>query len=1558
MGLTSLLFLLYIIYTKILTITYKGDEKLVVTLIGKNSIHKVALPEIAVGNYWLSDKSSEVEKKLINIEGRNGSWQIVSNSYSKIINPRWIKANNEKAGNNFEPKVISKAILTNYSMNYISLGNSDELYILYCAPIYENNFERLEIKSTSEVSIGSGKDNDIMYDNPLTKSKHARIFYFNGRWTIENLDSQFGTFVNDNPVSTDNQILFNGDVIFIMGLKIIIMGKSLFINNPLNKVTYNLQNLVPNRTKVDFSKLKKEDDSDEDLYIEKEYFARAPRITNVIERRTVKIDAPPQIQSKEEMPIALVLGSTLTMGVMMMVSVIMSIDGLVNGKASMKETVFSLIISVAMLISMLLFPILNVKYEKKQKKKYELKRQNKYKKYINSKVELIDDIMNQQRKILFDNYVSAEDCTKIILNRGPRLWERKVEDPDFLTVRIGIGDVPLDIDIQYPEEHFSMEDDNLVEILNEIANKSKILEDAPITIPLAEKSVSALVVKDDEEVVEKFMQSLIMQFITFHSYEDLKLVFLVKKDIKEKWDYVKMLPHIWDNSKQIRFFADDYNDMKEISSYLEEELRNRKRYEEELNYKSFSPYYLIITDDYKKIENLKIITEILKEKVNVGFSIFCITNNLMQLPNECKTFINIDKKEGMLFESEISSTNQRKFTFDSYQTFFFEKISKKIANIPIKYTESGIGLLPNTYTFLEMYDVGRIEQLNILERWKTNNSVMSLQAPIGIDASGMPITLDIHEKFHGPHGLIAGSTGSGKSEFIITYILSLAINYHPDDLAFILIDYKGGGLAGAFKKNEIKLPHLVGTITNIETAGLQRSLASIQSELRRREHIFNEARNKTDEGTMDIYKYQRLYHEGIVKKPVPHLLIICDEFAELKQQQEDFMDELISVARIGRSLGVHLILATQKPAGVVNDQIRSNCNFGICLKVQDREDSVDIIKRPDAASLKQAGRFYLQVGNDEYCMLGQSAWAGAPYIPSNITKKKVDNSITFISNIGKAIKEVGSPLTKEMNSKGEQLTNIVKYIYELAKQENIKTNQLWLDNIPEIIYIKQLRRKYHIETEKNNINPIIGEYDDPFNQRQGIVGLNLSSEGNTIIYGNTDSGKETLLSTMVYDLMTTHTSDEVQLYLLDFGSEALKIFKDSPHVGDVVFMNDTEKIRRLFDMLKGEIKSRKAILSDYNGNYNLYINTEGKTMPMFVITINNYEAFYENYGDDYEDDFLTLTREGLKCGIVFIITANTYHDIRYRLAQNFKQKIVLQLNNEDDYLSIFDGVGKKRPSHIFGRGLVKLGDIYEFQTAKICDPKEWNVHIKGVIEKLNKTNNTPAKTIPVLPSIVTLKDVNSSLKDLSEVPLGIIKKSLNIFKYNFQKKFITIITSKNIELVIEFSSNIIEEIKKLNNINIVVLDAERVLQTKKNIIIDSYKNIVSEMDKEIKENSKRTLCVIIGIDKFINDLENGEEEFNQMLKKAAGLSNYNFIIIENATRLKNHEYDDWYKNHITGDSGIWIGNGINDQYLISTDSNGKDIINDCGNCFGYVIEQGSPTLIKLLGMKGVNSEDE
>ena len=1524
---------------------------MLVSLIGKERLLSTVLPEIPEGVYWIKGSN---DKKLLNIESRVNEWYISSSKAAKIINFQAVVFKNDKMmliPNN--DAVIQKIALKPNETNFIAFENQDDVYVLHCSDVYEKDMMHFDIKDHSDIFIGKNAENDISYTHQLVDNKHARLFYDNG-WKLENFDKRYGTYVNDYVVRDKVKNLKSGDIIYIMGLKIILVGDSIFVNNPKDKMKYLMKALIPREDKQEVKNSKDEDENTiPDLYTDKDYFSRAPRIVNQIEKEKVIIDNPPAAQSNNQMPAILTMGSTLSMGVMTMMTMYTTMSAITNNQATLKESMPRLIMSGMMLISMILIPILTRVWEKHDRKRYERKRQRRYRKYINGKIVKINGIMDEQRKILNENHVKADECERIVLENDARLWERKIEDHDFLAIRAGTGDVPLDIDVTYPNESFAMEDDNLVEILNTIATQSRILDNAPIAMSLAQKNVSSVIVQNDD-IKQRYMKNIIMQLVALHSYIDLKIVFLVKEDKQGQWDYVKMLPHVWNATNQVRFFADNSNDMKTISRYLEETLETRaENASNNTDYKQFAPYYLIITDDYKQIESLKIIVDMLKLKQNLGFSLLCITNDLTQLPNECKTFITIEDTGCKIFESENSSTTQKEFTIDEDREWNFEGVAKKLSNIPIKYAASGSSLLPSSYTFLEMYDVGRVEQLNVYDRWKNNDTTMSLQAPVGIDATGIQIALDVHEKYHGPHGLIAGSTGSGKSEFIITYILSLAINYHPDDVNFVLIDYKGGGLAGAFQKRDIKLPHLVGTITNIDTVGLQRSLASIQSELRKRQIQFNKARELTDESTIDIYKYQKLYHDGIVKKPIPHLFIICDEFAELKQQQPDFMDELISVARIGRSLGVHLILATQKPAGIVNDQIRSNSKFGVCLKVQDRSDSVDVIKRPDAAKLKKAGQFFLNVGNDELFVLGQSGWAGAGYFPSDITKREIDTSVEFISNIGSSVKKMDNRTKKkEVKSQGDQLTNIVEYICNIANEKGIKEEQMWLDSIPEEIFIKDLRKKYKFKPKKNVIDPIIGEYDDPANQKQGLLTLNLSENGNTMIYGSADSGKEMLLSTIIYDTITTHSSEEAQLYVLDFGSEALKVFSEAPQVGDVVTVNDTERVSRLFEMLKKELEVRKKILSEYNGDYNLYLSTSGKKMPTILVLINNYATFSENYAD-FEEELQTVTRECTKCGIIFTITASSYRDIRFRLIQNFKQKLALQLNNDDDYIYIFDKIGKKRASRLYGRGLVPIeSDIFEFQTARICDLDKQTDYIKNICTKLTEVDKSQAKAIPIMPEIVKTEHIMNKLSDINALPIGINKWTLNPAVYNFRKRVSDIITSKDYDLVMQFADNLIDEIKLIKQIEVVVFKPD----TNADEFMKKYDLINQAMINKTK--GKDIVCVIEDIEKFGSMLPTGINELDSLFKTASEAKNCNFILVDNATKFKAHQFDSWYKNYIPTDTGIWVGNGVDNQFVITTEINRKKVFGNCGNSYGYIINQSAATLVKLLGIKEKEDEDE
>ena len=1502
---------------------------MLVVLMLKDKLLKLELPNKISGNYAIKDN----DKNYINIESNNGSWVIKSNRNVKIV-----KNKNEIYTE------VQLQIGSFYSLSFFKTG---EFGFIYVSPIYDNSFVQYNINNTNSIVISNNSSSEIYYKTGIINGQQFKIFSDKKTMFFESINNSVA-YINNEIVRQQTK-LKNGDIIFIYGLKIIFVANTLFVNNPSNSVFTN-DKLIPIKKEKSVPLI---DDEDElDYYDDTlDFFLRAPSIKNVIEKQTIVVDAPPTLEKPDDTPIAYVVGPMLSMGMISMVTLISSLNSFSSGKKTFSEIIPSLVIALAMFSGILIWPILNRRYQNKKKKKRERKRQDKYGDYIEKKSQFIDQIIIEQRKILNENYPDAKSCENIVLKKSSRLFERRIDNDDFLRVRLGIGSLPLDIDIKYPEEHFTMEEDNLIEILNKLVNKSKIIDSVPITFSFALKNISAIVDESGRIYKSNYIQNLLLQLTTFHSYEDLKLVFLLDDNSNIDMNYIKMLPHVWNNSKTFRFVANNIDDMKDVSLYLEEILQNRlikdgKFSVSDAKYTDFDNYYLIITDDYKKAANLQIITDLLQIKNNVGFSLLFLTDSINNLPNECTDFIDLKDDECTIFASELSSKQQKKFVIEDYNLEVFQDVTKVLNNIKIKSSKNNF-ILPTSYDFLEMYKVSNIEQLNVFNRWKNNDSTLSLKALLGIDENGEEIYLDLHEKAHGPHGLVAGMTGSGKSELIITFILSVALNYHPDDVNFILIDYKGGSLAGVFqnKQSGIKLPHLVGTITNLDTIEMNRSLSSIQSELNRRQKVFNEARSRLDEGTIDIYKYQKLYHDGVVSEPIPHLIIISDEFVELKTQQPDFMEQLIRVARIGRSLGVHLILATQKPSGIVNEQIRSNSRFSICLKVQDKSDSMDMINRPDAASLKQAGRFYLQIGYNEYFVLGQAAWSGAPYIPSDKPIKKVDTSIAFISNLGKKVKEVNNIKPMALNSKGEQVNNIIKYLSDIAGSEKIISKQLWLDKIPELIYLNELREKYNYQYYVNDINPIIGEYDAPLNQKQEILTLPISKEGNIIIFGSADSGKEILLSTMIYDLITTHHTNEMNIYVFDFGSETLKKYMKAPQVGDVITLDNQEKVTNFFYMIQKEIERRKKIVSDSDNLKAL------DAMPMILIIINNYEVFKENY-EKYDDLLLTITRDSIKYKINFILTASASNQIRYRLQQNFKLKLALQLNDESDYNNILINARKIKPSHIIGRGLININDdVYEFQTANICKEEDINNYLNYTFDYLVKQERSRAKMVPILPDIVKTAHIVKYMKGLAYVPIGVTETDLKVETYDFKNNFITFLTGKRLDLLQQFGYNLFNMISTMNDINIEIIDKH-----------NSYKNMNIRFRTNLTNTKltylpyKHNLYCFIGIDSLKKYVEYNKNNVEKVFESLTGINNSSIIVVDSVQQIKSVEFENWYKQYVVNSDGIWIGNGISEQFIIKTNVSVNKLNNNCGDNFGYIIKKGMPKLVKLLEMSDNNDE--
>ena len=1523
-----------------------------VSLIKNDKINDLILPSVVKGNYWITDTDEQGnERNLICIEAYQGRWRLVSNSDVFCVQ------NNANA---------SYVFLDKYNFYILRTNINNNSMIVYASEVFDETYKTYSIEEykNKEITIGNSSC-DISYNSINISKLHATITYNNGF-----IINPKGIVYLNNLLINNPSLLENGDVIFLMGLKIILVIKEnkayLKINNPNNKVTVRFVSTVSDNS-ADTPYEEPEEELDIALYTDDDNFHKKPRFLREVSEYETSIDSPPGNQTNEERPWLLTVGPMLTMSMMSIVSAITAFSNMSSSNASLSSTLPSLLVSGAMLCGTLLWPAITREYEKRKREKNERLRQLKYKKYIDGKRAEIQEEITKQRNITIDNYPSNIECQNIILSKMTRLWERRIGDNDFLTVNLGIGNTDMKINIKYPEEHFSMVEDDLLDLARKLGEEPKLIQNVSIPLSIYENNILGIV--GNKYQTSSYMSQLFLQIMAFHSYDDLKIVMLTNKDKEHNWEFVKILPHNFSSDKTIRFFGENNDDYKEIFYYLEKELSIRD--DKENKDKTFKPYYLIVTDNFKSVRNFDFIKKILNREENPGFSLIVLTEKITNIPDQCKSFVNIYQEKAELYQSKVNNKTIV-FNIDSKNVYRYYDCAKELANIHIDEDLDGEGQLPQKIGFLQMYDVGKIEQLNAPNRWVKNNPILTLAAPVGVGRSNEKIVLDLHEKYHGPHGLIAGMTGSGKSEFIITYIVSMAINYHPYEVQFILIDYKGGGLAGAFENSNIglKLPHLVGTITNLDTNEIKRSLASIESELKRRQKLFNIAREKSGESTIDIYKYQQMYRDGMIDEPISHLFIISDEFAELKTQEPEFMSQLISTARIGRSLGVHLILATQKPSGVVDPQIWSNTRFRVCLRVQEKSDSTEVIKRPDAALLKQTGRFYFQVGFDEIFVLGQAAWCGGQYFPSESIRKELNTSVDFIDNIATVIKSVETKKQIDTGpSQGEELINIVKYLSNIAKEENIKTRPLWLEKIPECIYVNNLIRKYNYGKQNFNINPVIGEFDVPSMQQQFLLTLPITSEGNALVFGTAGSGKENFITTMLYSSMIAYSPEEVNYYIIDFGSESLNAFNKAPIVGDILHIDDEEKIANLYKMLFSIIDTRKKLFSDYNGDYMTYNRKSGSSVPNIIVIINNFESYQETY-EKYDDNLTVLSRDGSKYGLNFVLTVSTPNGLRFKLKQNFNQEFVLQQNSDDDYTTILGNVHRTYPSKLFGRGIIKKEDIYEFQTALVCEKDSISDYIRELCNKQSEAVTTKAKKVPILPDVVTYDDIKDELGKDKNIIIGIAKEDLSIVKYDFRKTLINLITALDINSTYDFIKPFINQLLYLNNSNVTVVNtADYVIDEEYNKYIqninsdfDTYfekllnyitdlntKYIENNYNRNIFSNMKENTIIFIGIGEFIDRLNSdNKKKLANIFEKSKDLSLFNFIFIDSVDKIKKLEFESWFKTCSNTNDGIWIGSGINDQYTLKVNQRSNELKEQINDEFCFVLKKGKVQLVKYI----------
>lgn len=1212
--------------------------------------------------------------------------------------------------------------------------------------------------------------------------------------------------------------------------------------------------------------------------IEKEEFTIFPRIYSSLHEGEIKIDPPTSMPQLRKMPFILQIGPTLTMSVAMVATIMISLQN----NRQISSLYSSMIMAATMLISALLWPFLSRRYERKQYEHNVAERKAKYGAYIQDSDNQIAVLFDENKKIWNERlFPSMVQCMDRLQYTKRELWVRTENDQDFLDVRLGLGKKPFEMKIEIPVDRFSLEDDELKNLPQMLKEKYQTMSDVPVVLSLDEHRVSGIV--GENEKMYMMANQLISQLVYHHSAEEMKLVLIAYDDNMFSW--LLNFPHLWNEAGNLRFTASSRKEVREVFEYIEQEIAQRQ----EQGSDDFQHYVFLIADE-DLIEGETLSRYILQETNEVNFHSIFLSESFSSLPSCTSAIVQYDssmtsKEKYGLYEKNKNNNILQLFESDAFSPDKLKRFMYQMDRC-VYAGESDSHAIPERIQFLEMFKVGNVEELPIASNWQRNSSHQSLAVPVGMNQKGELFYLDLHEKYHGCHGLVAGTTGSGKSEFLQGLLLSLMIHFSSDEVSFVLIDFKGGDMARPF----VNTPHLCTTISNLSTSILYRAEVSLRAEIERRLKVFNQVAADLGMDKIDINVYHRLYKDGKLKKALPHLIIVIDEFAQLKTQRMEFMSKLIDIAQVGRSLGIHLILATQKPSGVVDPQIQSNSRFKVCLKVSGKEDSVDMIHRPDAAYIKQPGRACIQIGYDEINEVVQSGFAGAPYVRREKFIKDSEISAYTVSHSAQTQREYRRPVKEEKTGQ-TQIEAIIKHIRHLADQFGYRPYSLWLPPLSDFISTENLQQT----DAGKNVQVPIGIIDDIYSQKQPT--LNLILQGNIAVYGSGGSGKSTLIQTLLAQITIHYSLHDVQYTLIDMSSRSFSYLKSDPHCMNVAFGDEKTKIKEIFSTLKEEINQRKKLFENRKvSTYEAFKAVNDEILPFEVIVIENYALFRENYYE-YEEKLIEMMSSAVTYGLCFILTANSSNSINYKVANHIGQKFALHMNDAADYQSI---LGKKPPfelDQIAGRGFMEYEKrIVEFQTAIIFgEPLETKR-----TERIQELFEDQKKQTLQASSEEQDKQVQHAIRShpLFDAPFAV--SSVRGRKCGFDLKYGNAVICSQ-ELDTELAQQLIK-----GHTNVYVVDPINVLHCEENRHIhtaDQFSDLLSEMRTE----SKEYILLIHSFDRFYRMLKNEDVfPFSDLLNEKERI---HVITIETVSQIKRYYSlpEPLHKKLMHGRQGMIIG---------------------------------------------------
>lgn len=942
-------------------------------------------------------------------------------------------------------------------------------------------------------------------------------------------------------------------------------------------------------------------------------------------------------------------------------------------------------------------------------------------------------------------------------SRGELLWTRRPGDPGFLELRFGTGTRPSRSTVELPRVGRSRAEAWLE--VSRTMTGVEMLDGVPVVAePL---KVGAIGVCGPRETAVAAARSLVLQAAGLHSPAELIVLAFASTRTAPDWDFLKWLPHT--SSPHSPFtaratastapacaaLADELEDLVESLVGAKDEEGGREE-----------PYVVVVVEGDAPIARSRLV-DLAERGHRAGIVVVWVAERQAMLPASCRTFL-VTRQGGLVADTLVGYVHEGTAVAPVFadEVSALEALNAARRLSPV--VDSGVAAddvsdLPRAVSLVALTGTELMSSATAqIERWKESRSILTgpfapavpsrkpgnLRAVVGQSGQG---TLTVDLRADGPHALVGGTTGAGKSELLQAWILGIAAAHSPQRVTFLLVDYKGGS---AFR-DCVRLPHTVGLVTDLSPHLVRRALESLSAELRYREHLL--ARHKAK----DLIELER---RGEVDAP-PSLIIVVDEFAALVNEVPEFVDGVVNVAQRGRSLGLHLILATQRPAGVIKDNLRANTNLRLALRMADEADSDDVLGSSAAAFFDPGlpGRAMVKSGPGRLTPF-QTAYAGGW---TSDTPPPAELTVATLAFGGEKEWQLPDPQdgTEGADPGPTDIQRLVTTIREASATAEIpQARKPWQPELQEVYDLVA------VPTARRDNELVFGIADHPHDQEQPPISFHPDSEGNIAVYGASGSGKSVLLRTIAIAAGFTVRGGPCQVYGLDFGNRGLAMLEELPYVGSIVPGGDHERVVRLLRYLRGVIDERAVRYSKVSSStITEYRRLAGQPdEPRILVLLDGMTAFRQAYEVggrlQYLDMVNALAGDGRPVGVHFIISVDQRSGMPQSLGAAIQRRVVLRLPSADDYAVLGvpgDVLTMASPA---GRGLFN-GD--ELQVAVLGGSSDVSIQaasVRAFAEATRKAGGTEAPPIESLVERVTLAELPATVDGLPVI--GVASETL------------------------------------------------------------------------------------------------------------------------------------------------------------------------------------------------------